>query len=71
LSISSYNGGISKTLKLFGKTPEIAIMRVNQLHPKQVYRTLRYEHQSDETRRYLEKVLKAKNRYRDLLDLNV
>ena len=71
LSISSYNGGISKTLKLFGKTPEIAIMRVNQLHPKQVYRTLRYEHQSDEARLYLDKVLKARSRYRELLDLNV
>ncbi len=71
LSISSYNGGISKTLKLFGKTPEVAIIRVNQLHPKQVYRTLRYEHQSDEARLYLDKVLKAKSRYRDLLDLNV
>ncbi|WP_019556738.1 murein transglycosylase domain-containing protein [Thiomicrorhabdus arctica] len=70
LSISSYNGGISNTLKLFGKTPEIAIMRVNQLHPKQVYRTLRYEHQSIEARLYLDKVLKAKNRYRDLLGLN-
>ena len=71
LSISSYNGGISKTLKLFGKTPEVAIRRVNQLHPKQVYRTLRYEHQSDEARLYLDKVLKAKSRYSDLLDLNV
>ena len=69
LSISSYNGGISKTLKLFGKTPQLAIMRVNQLHPKQVYRTLRYEHQSDEARLYLDKVLKAKKRYRDLLEL--
>jgi len=69
LSISSYNGGISKTLKLFGKTPQLAIMRVNQLHPKQVYRTLRYEHQSDEARLYLDKVLKAKKRYRDLLEI--
>ena len=69
LSISSYNGGISKTLKLFGKTPQEAIMRVNQLHPKQVYRTLRYEHQSGEARLYLDKVLKAKKRYRDLLEL--
>ncbi len=71
LSISSYNGGISKTLKLFGNTAESAIIRVNQLHPRQVYRTLRYEHQSDEARLYLDKVMKAKNRYRDLLDLNV
>ncbi|NPA72030.1 MAG: transglycosylase SLT domain-containing protein, partial [Gammaproteobacteria bacterium] len=71
ISISSYNGGITKTLKLFGKTPDVAILRVNQLHPKQVYRTLRYQHQSNETRLYLDKVLKAKSRYRDLLGLNV
>lgn len=71
LSISSYNGGISKTLKLFGKTPEIAMMRVNKLLPNEVYRTLRYEHPSDEARLYLDKVLEAKNRYRGLLDLNV
>lgn len=71
LSIASYNGGISNALKLFGKTHEMAVIRVNQLLPKQIYRTLRYEHPSDETRRYLDKVLKAKNRYRDLLDLNV
>lgn len=68
ISISAYNGGISKTLKLFGKTPQEAIMRVNQLHPKRVYRTLRYEHQSNEARLYLDKVLKAKKRYRDLLE---
>ncbi len=71
LSISSYNAGISRTLKLFAPTPEEAISRVNQLHPKRVYRTLRYEHASSEARQYLDKVLKAKARYSELLDLNV
>ena len=70
LSISSYNAGISRTLKLFAATPEEAIARVNQLHPKRVYRTLRYEHASSEARQYLDKVLKAKARYSELLDLN-
>ena len=70
LSISSYNAGISRTLKLFADTPEEAILRVNQLHPKRVYRTLRYEHASSEARQYLDKVLKAKKRYSELLDLN-
>ncbi|BCN92974.1 membrane-bound lytic murein transglycosylase C [Thiomicrorhabdus immobilis] len=68
LTISSYNGGISTVLKLFGATPEKAVNRINQLHPRQVYRTLRYKHQSDETKRYIEKVTQAKNRYKELLN---
>lgn len=71
LSISSYNAGISRTLKLFADTPEEAIFRVNQLHPKRVYRTLRYEHASSEARQYLDKVLDAKKRYSELLGLSV
>ncbi len=71
LSIASYNGGISRTLKLFGETPDEAIVRVNRLHPKRVYRILRYEHTSSEARLYLDKVLQAKKRYSELLDLNV
>lgn len=67
LSISSYNGGISRTLKLFGNTAEKAITRVNQLHPKRVYRILRHEHTSREARRYLDKVLMAKAHYSELL----
>ncbi|MDX1352028.1 MAG: murein transglycosylase domain-containing protein [Thiomicrorhabdus sp.] len=68
VAISAYNGGLSTVLKLFGKTPESAIKRINQLHPRQVYRTLRYTHQSDETKRYIEKVTQAKNRYKELLN---
>jgi len=68
LMISSYNGGIASVLKLFGKTPEKAVKRINRLHPKQVYRTLRYTHHSDETKRYIDKVMQAKNRYSKLLD---
>lgn len=67
VTISSYNGGLSTVLELFGKTPKTATQQLNRMSPKQVYRKLRFEHQSDETRRYLEKVLKAETKYRDLL----
>lgn len=68
VTISSYNGGIKTVLGLFGTTPGKAISRLNRLSPHQVYRTLRYQHQSDETRRYLDKVLRAESRYQALLD---
>ncbi|MDG6777605.1 murein transglycosylase domain-containing protein [Thiomicrorhabdus sp. zzn3] len=67
LSIASYNGGLSTVLKLFGQTPEQAVKSINQLHPRQVYRKLRFEHASKETREYLDKVLKAKDRYQQIL----
>lgn len=67
VTISSYNGGMRTVLELFGATPEHATQQLNRMSPKQVYRKLRFEHQSDETRRYLEKVLKAESKYRDLL----
>ncbi len=69
LTISSYNGGIATVLALFGKTPQQALQKINRLHPTQVYRTLRYKHQSAETRMYLDKVLKAKSYYQDLLEM--
>lgn len=67
VTISSYNGGLNTVLGLFGETPKAAAKQLNRMSPKQVYRKLRFEHQSDETRRYLEKVLKAESKYRDLL----
>jgi len=68
VTISSYNGGLSTVLRLFGHTPEKAVERLNKMKPNQVYRKLRYDHQSDETRRYLDKVLKAETKYRALLN---
>uniref|UniRef100_Q31FL8 Membrane-bound lytic murein transglycosylase n=1 Tax=Hydrogenovibrio crunogenus (strain DSM 25203 / XCL-2) TaxID=317025 RepID=Q31FL8_HYDCU len=68
VTISSYNGGLTTVLGLFGKTPEKAVERLNKMKPNQVYRKLRYDHQSDETRRYLDKVLKAETKYRALLN---
>ncbi|MGC9386725.1 MAG: murein transglycosylase domain-containing protein [Hydrogenovibrio sp.] len=67
VTISSYNGGMKTVLRLFGQTPEAAIERLNRLSQNQVYRTLRYEHHSDETRRYLDKVMQAETKYRELL----
>lgn len=68
LTIASYNGGLSTVLKLFGETTEKALAQINRLHPRQVYRKLRFEHQSKETREYLDKVLQAKNRYQSILE---
>jgi len=68
LAIASYNGGLSTVLKLFGSSNEKALEQINRLHPRQVYRKLRFEHQSKETREYLDKVLKAKNRYQDIFN---
>lgn len=68
LTISSYNGGLSTVLGLFGKDREQAIQRLNRMSPNVVYRMLTREHPSDETRRYLDKVLKAESKYKDMLD---
>lgn len=67
VAISSYNGGMSTVWRLFGASPEQAVAQINKLSPRQVYRKLRYDHASDETRRYLDKVLQAKSRYQTLL----
>lgn len=67
VAISSYNGGMSTVFRVFGDNPAEAIEKINKLNPRQVYRKLRYEHASDETRRYLDKVLQAKTRYQALL----
>jgi membrane-bound lytic murein transglycosylase C len=71
MSISSYNGGLSTVLKLFGKTPESAIKKVNRMHPKQVYKKLRFEHKSAETRKYLDKVLAANLKYKEQLNIPI
>lgn len=67
LAIASYNGGLSSVIKLFGGSAKDAIERINRLHPKQIYRKLRLEHHSAETRRYIDKVVQAEIKYKDLL----
>jgi len=64
--IASYNGGLTTAMAVFGSNAKRAIARVNQLHPKQVYRKLNKEHESDETRRYMKKVVEAEKRYKTL-----
>lgn len=74
VAISSYNGGMGTVFRVFGSSQDEAINKINTLSPKQVYHKLRFEHESDETRRYLDKVLEAKIRYERLLsvrDINV
>ncbi|WP_052501509.1 murein transglycosylase domain-containing protein [Thiomicrospira microaerophila] len=67
IAISSYNGGLSTVWRLFGESPAQAVEQINRMNPRLVYRKLRYDHPSDETRRYLDKVLQAKARYQALL----
>lgn len=69
MAISSYNGGLSRVLALFGKTPKKAIRKVNRMHPKAVYNKLRFEHKSLETRNYLDKVLQANAKYKKQLNI--
>ena len=60
LMISSYNGGLNSVLKLFDRNPDVAVSKINQMTPQQVYQTLRHQHPAQETRNYLQKVLTAK-----------
>ena len=69
MAISSYNGGLSTVLSLFGDTSKEAFAKVNRMSPKQVYHKLKYKHKSAETRAYLSKVLKANAKYNDLLNV--
>ncbi|WP_019894307.1 murein transglycosylase domain-containing protein [Hydrogenovibrio halophilus] len=67
LVIAAYNGGIKTVMDLFGPDRARALKQMNRRSPEQIYRTLRYQHGSSETRQYLDKVLKARNRYQSLL----
>jgi len=67
LAIASYNGGLSTVLKLFGRDKDTAIARINRLNPRQIYRKLRQQHPSAETRAYIDKVLHAEMKYQKIL----
>jgi membrane-bound lytic murein transglycosylase C len=71
LAISSYNGGIKSVLTLFGKTPDKALEVINSLSAEKVHNRLRVSHAYSETRRYIDKVLKKRDKYRDILDIPV
>ncbi len=61
--ISAYNGGAGNVLRTFSPDRAKAVRVINSLSPSAVYRKLRYEHSRDESRRYLEKVTRAKKQY--------
>jgi len=64
LAIASYNGGLNTVIKLFGKSSELAIERINALSKQSVLQRLIYQHPSEETRNYVQKVTRAKQNYR-------
>jgi membrane-bound lytic murein transglycosylase C len=61
--ISAYNGGAGNVFKTYHQNRTTAVKKINQQSPANVYKRLRYEHPRDESRRYLEKVTKAKQKY--------
>ena len=58
--ISAYNGGAGNVFNTFSRSRKQAIARMNQLKSSQVYWALTKRHSRSESRRYLEKVTKAR-----------
>ncbi len=61
--ISAYNGGAGNVLRTFSKDRKHAVTVINSLTPQQVYLKLNKNHPSAESRKYIEKVVKAKQKY--------
>lgn len=61
--ISAYNGGTGNVLKAFDRNRKVAMDKINRTSPSNVYQKLRYDHPRAESRKYLEKVTKAKATY--------
>ncbi len=61
-AIAAYNGGSSRVLRLFG-SGEQAYAKINSMKPSEVYNVIRLSFPSDETRRYLQKVVAVKQTY--------
>ncbi|WP_040976767.1 membrane-bound lytic murein transglycosylase MltC [Necropsobacter massiliensis] len=62
--ISAYNSGAGAVLRVFDEDRDMAIDKINQLYPEQVYRILTSSHPSSQARNYLMKVDKAQKSYR-------
>lgn len=62
--ISAYNSGAGAVLRVFDNDKDIAVAKINQLLPEQVFRILTTKHPSDQARNYLRKVDKAQKQYR-------
>lgn len=65
-TIASYNGGAGNVFKVFSANRSQAVGAINGLAPAEVYRKLRDEHPSGETRQYLQKVLAARREFVNL-----
>lgn len=61
--ISAYNGGAGNVLRTFSRDRKHAVKVINSLTPQQVYIKLNRSHPSAESRKYIEKVVKAKKKY--------
>jgi membrane-bound lytic murein transglycosylase C len=62
-SIAAYNGGASSALRTFDRNRDRALAKINRLSAAEVYARLLTDHPYAETRRYLEKVRVAQQRY--------
>jgi len=62
--ISAYNSGAGAVLRVFNDDKEMAMMKINQLYPEQVYRILTTAHPSSQARNYLLKVDAAQKKFR-------
>ncbi|MCF6455927.1 murein transglycosylase domain-containing protein [Pseudoalteromonas sp. MMG024] len=61
--ISAYNGGAGNVLKTYHSNRDTAVKLINRQNPGAVYQRLRHHHPRQESRRYLEKVTNAKQKY--------
>lgn len=64
--ISAYNSGAGSVLKVFDYDKYEAIDRINALSPEAVYRILTTAHPSAQARNYLNKVSKAREKYKSV-----
>ena len=62
--ISAYNSGAGAVLRVFDNDKDMAIYKINQMYPEQVYRILTTAHPSSQARNYLLKVDKAQKKFR-------
>lgn len=61
--IAAYNGGTGNLLKTFHQDRAKAVQRINAMSTQQVYQAIVNAHPKHESRRYLEKVTRAKTSY--------
>lgn len=61
--IAAYNGGAGQLLRSFHSDRKKAIAKINRLSSSEVYRYIVNHHPKKESRNYLQKVIKFKNKY--------